>query len=178
MKLFENRILYSFYCFEVWSNNLADKLFSSLMNKAYELTYKWDPFSLINKEKTTLEEYIAWRKRISKNVVYNLDYGVSVMYAKPIFGILFGAYIMLFVSLVRHLGLVVIPDAYFEICVIICLCLSSLIAYLSAFKDNVYKVYFKKFKKEKNNKKWHFITLCVFLGSLYAAYLSIVLWVK
>lgn len=54
MKLFENRILYSFYCFEVWSNNLADKLFSSLMNKAYELTYKWDPFSLINKEKTTL----------------------------------------------------------------------------------------------------------------------------
>ena len=75
MKLFENRLLYSFYCFEVWSNNLADKLFSSLMNKAYELTYKWDPFILINKEKTTLEEYIAWRKRISKNVVYNLDYG-------------------------------------------------------------------------------------------------------
>ena len=115
MKQRFTRLLYSFYCFEVWSNNLADKLFSSLMNKAYELTYKWDPFSLINKEKTTLEEYIAWRKRISKNVVYNLDYGVSMMYAKPIFGILFGAYIMLFVSLVRHLGLVVIPDAYFEI---------------------------------------------------------------
>lgn len=152
MKQRFTRLLYSFYCFEVWSNNLGDKLFNSLMDKAYKLTYKWNPFGLVNKEKTTLEEYIAWRKRISKNVVYNLDYGVSMMHAKPIFGILFGAYIMLGVSLIRHLGLVVIPDAYFEICVIICLCLSSLIAYLSAFKDNVYKVYFKKFKKEKTIK--------------------------
>lgn len=178
MKSFCNRLLYSFYCFEVWSNNLGDKLFSSLMNKAYELTYKWDPFSLINKEKTTLEEYMAWRKRISKNVVYNLDYGVSMMHAKPLFGILFGSYIMLGVSLLRHFGLGVIPDACFETCVIICLGLSCLIAYLFAFKDDLFKVYFKKFKKGKNNKKWHFITLCVFLGSLYAAYLSIVLWVN
>lgn len=173
-----NRLLYSFYCFEVWSNNLANKLLNSLMNKGYEFTYERNPFSLINKEKTTLEEYIAWRKRTANNLIYNLDYGVSMLHARPTFAILLGSYIMLCVSLIRHLGLVVIPDACFETCVIICLCLSSLIAYLSAFKDNVYKVYFKKFKKEKNNKKWHFITLCVFLGSLYAAYLSIVFWVK
>lgn len=173
---FCNRLLYSYYCFEVWSNNLADKLMNSFMTKGYELTYKWNPFDLVNKEKTSLEEYVVWRKRISKNVVYNLDYGISMLDARPLFAILLGPYIMLCVSLIKYWGVVLIPNACFGACVMICLCLSCLIAYFVAFKDKVYKVYFKKFKKEKNNTKWHILTLCLFLGSLYSAYLSIVFW--
>lgn len=57
--------------------------------------------------------------------------------------------------------------------VLVCLGVSYLIAYLSAFKDDVYKAYFKKFKKEKNDLKWHVLTFFVCLGSLYSVYLSI-----
>ena len=37
---------------------------------------------------------------------------------------------------------------------------------------------FLKYKKEKNDLKWHVLTFFVCLGSLYSVYLSIVYWNK
>ena len=178
MKLFENRILYSFYCFEQWIDGLFHMLFRGVKVWSMKKMYNLNPFGYIKKRNKSLDEYINNVYLAANEAAGNLDYGLRISHAQGFLGVLLGPYMMLAVSLVKYFGPVNIPNTSFKVFVLVCLGVSYLIAYLSAFKDDVYKAYFKKFKKEKNDLKWHVLTFFVCLGSLYSVYLSIVYWNK
>lgn len=178
MRQILNRILYSFYGFERWIDNTLYSLFGRVGYWCTKIMYEWNPGGYVKKYNKSFEEYKARVDFAFREADRNLDYGLSISHAQGFLSVLLGPYMMLAVSLVKYFVPVNIPNTSFKVFVLVCLGVSYLIAYLLAFKDDVYKAYFKKFKKEKKNLKWHILTLFVCLGSLYSVYLSIVYWNK
>ena len=58
MKLFENRILYSFYCFEQWIDGSFHMLFRGVKVWSMKKMYNLNPFGYIKKRNKSLDEYI------------------------------------------------------------------------------------------------------------------------
>lgn len=174
MIIFINRILYSHYCFKRWINGLMDRIFRPLIIPICRLMYTWDPFGVIRKKNKNLDAYIKNVNWTTNEVSNNLDYGMGIMDAQVALVSSFVPYLILIISLlIKYLKPDSISEEFFKNILIIAFCISSLINYLAAFRNDKFKLYFKNFEKEKSHLKWHFITVIFYAGAIYSFWLSL-----
>ena len=135
--------------------------------------YIFNPFGIIKKKYKNLDEYIKYIHE-SENDIYNdLDYGINIMRGQGFLVSSFVPYLMLIASLIKYLRPDLFSEESFRTVLIIAFCISSLINYLAAFRNDKFKLYFKKFNKEKSHLKWHLISVIFYAGAIYSFLLSL-----
>jgi hypothetical protein len=173
MIIFINRILYSHYCFQRWIYGLMDSISKPLIILICKLMYNWDPFGIIKRRNKNLDDYIKNVFFASNEALNNLDYGMGFMEAQVALVSSFVPYLMLIASLIKYLKPDLFSEESFRTVLIIAFCISSLINYLAAFRNDKFKLYFKKFNKEKSHLKWHLISVIFYAGAIYSFLLSL-----
>lgn len=176
MELIINRVLYSLYCLE---NGIA-AFFDNVVFKRFAsgfcwLLYKFDPFGNIRSNYHTFSDYAEHTFLSAKEAAENEDYGLNINHSKGTLFVILFPFPLLVLSLfniVLKLSVKPFPIAAAS------LVLSYFMCYLFSFKNDVYKKCFVKFRKGKNNKKWHAITLGVCCMSIIAFYISLRLIIK
>lgn len=149
MIIFINRILYSYYCFERWSFRLMDRIFRPLIIPICRLMYTWNPFGIIRKRNKNLDDYIKNVFFASNEVSYNLDYGTCILRGETSLFFSFLPYLMFIAALAKYLMHDFFSKESFNTFVIVASCISLLINYLAVLRNDKFKLYFKKFDKEK-----------------------------
>jgi hypothetical protein len=177
MMIFINSVFYSLYCFDRWIYRLLDSIFKPLRISMCKLMYILNPFGIIKKRYKKLDEYIKYIHE-SENDIYNdLDYGINIMRGQGFLVSSFVPYLMLIISLlIKYFKPDLFSEDPFKTVLIITFCISSLINYLAAFRNDKFKLYFKKFNKEKSHLKWHLISAIFYAGAIYIFLFSLQLW--
>lgn len=177
MKLVINRLFYSLYCFERGIDRFLVQRLKPIEIWIMKIIYSWDPFGTISKNNKSLEKYMANVYGAMNEASENLDYGLCIMSSRASVVFAFVPYLVLLASLAKYWK--VFPCFLsFEYILILTFSLSYLSCYFFSFRNEIFKEYFKKFAKAKNNVQWHLITAIVFAGTITSVFLSIILWNK
>ncbi len=176
MAYFFNRILFSMFCWENLVDELAGIALKPLKYILPRIVYKLNLFGSIKKHYTSFEEFVNEKEHLYKDLTYNLDYGSSSYQSKGALVVSMMPYFMLLIATNKYLGILPMPYIPFNLWLIIAGVLSSFVVHYFCLKNDKYKTYFKKFKNNKNNTKWHFVCLLYIIGACVACYWAIILF--
>lgn len=171
MEFIINRILYSFYNLNQWIFKSLDRIFNPLIKLYCKVLFKWDPFNKIRSNNKDLEEFISNTYKMSDEASGNIDYGLSITNSQGDLIIVFIPYFICILKLVIGDSLVLGPLGYFGISAIV----SFFLCYYFSFRNDLYKEYFKTFRKVGHNTKWNLLTFILTCGFLYTFYISLFL---
>lgn len=169
MEFIINRILYSFYNLNQWIFKSLDRIFDPLIKMYCKILFKWDPFNKIRTHNKDLEEFISNTYKMSNEATGNIDYGLSITSSQSCLVIVFIPYLMCLLKLVNNSYTIINSISSFWISAFI----SFVLCYFFSFRKDIYKEYFKTFRKVGHNAKWNLLTFILICGFLYTFYISL-----
>lgn len=177
-----NRILYSCFCLEIYIDECLNKLLAPLMKWIINISYSLDLFGELERKNISKEEYKRYFTRTHKSIMQDIDNGFCAQRAQGNTVGIFMMYSFLIVSFLRYEKILYLDESYFFHILMGLGFASFIVVYWVAFRNEKYKEYFKKFRREKNRKFkdacWNIITFVLYVGILYCIAQSVILWYK
>lgn len=163
---------------ERYSYRLLNIFYAPLFNRLCKIFYAWNLFNAIDKKNTNFEAFMEEKYKNLNVVLNDVDFGASITRSKASLVMVFVPYEMFFIALLKYKKILPVPITSFVEFLILSICISGSICYLFSFRGCVYKKYFKRMEKQKNNVKWHALASALLLGAFGLVFLSIVYWNK
>lgn len=180
MKYFINRICYSLYCMGIYIDKKTERSLSSFIDAMSRLAYYLDVFGEIKRKNISKKKYKQDILNLNRRIFRNIDNGYCIQKAHSVIIILFTHYIFLLVTFLKYERVLPLAGSHFMYALVGSGIVSYVILYVTTFRNDIYKEFFKAFGKENDkdieNMKWNIITVMLLVGSLLCFLLSIVLW--